>query len=109
MKRPMSWTVIPSAGWHFSAMNGVAAVRQKLNSMVESIDELTQHSNERAIAAEILAHIEESEKYKMRLIAVDERFPKYLVAHRDRFRHLIADAESIAELRRMSGKLETAA
>ena len=108
-KRPMPWTVIPAAGWHFSAMNGVAAVRQKLNSIVENIDQLTDRSSERAIAAEILRHIEEGEKYKMRLLPVDARFPKYLVAHRDRFRHFIADAESIAELRRMSGKLEAAA
>lgn len=108
-KRPMWWKAIPSAGWHFSAMNGVAAVRQKLNSIVENIDQLTDRSSERAIAAEILGHVEDGGKYKTRLLPVDGRFPGYLAAHRDRFRHLIADAESIAELRRMAGKLETAA
>jgi beta-1,4-mannosyl-glycoprotein beta-1,4-N-acetylglucosaminyltransferase len=101
-RRPRPWVRIKDAGWHFTSLNGLAAVYEKFNSFAH----VRADTSELGLARGILRLLEGSGEGGERLVPFDERFPDFLRANRDRFGHLIADERTVAEFRRTVERLE---
>jgi beta-1,4-mannosyl-glycoprotein beta-1,4-N-acetylglucosaminyltransferase len=101
-RRPRPWVRIKDAGWHFTSLNGLAAVYEKFNSFAHVRDDVS----ELGLARRILRLLEGSGEAGEHLVPFDERFPEYLRANRDRFAHLIADDSTVAEFRETVKRLE---
>jgi len=82
---PMRWRSIADAGWHFSYMNGPAAVCEKLFNYSHAMPDET---NTLESARSKIAAALDDPIYALR--AVDVRFPEYLRRNLDRFAHMLA-------------------
>jgi beta-1,4-mannosyl-glycoprotein beta-1,4-N-acetylglucosaminyltransferase len=99
---PRSWVIIEDAGWHFTSLNGLAAVYEKFNSYAHVRDDVS----ELGLARRILRLLEGKGEDGAHLVPFDERFPDYLRANRERFKHLIADENTVVEFRQTIERLE---
>lgn len=89
---PAGYECIEEAGWHFSYLGGVAAIREKLRAFSHS-----EYNADRYLDAE---HIKSAIEYgadlfgrdlHFRTVPFDDRFPKFLRENRQKFEHLIDD------------------
>jgi beta-1,4-mannosyl-glycoprotein beta-1,4-N-acetylglucosaminyltransferase len=96
--RPRPWIVMPDAGWHFSSMNGPAAVHRKMNSYAHVRPDL---ATEMDIARDILVALDDalSEQPKANRLQPMDQMPAFVQANRDRFAALIATPETRAQYR----------
>lgn len=99
---PRSWVRIKDAGWHFTSLNGLAAVHEKFNSFAHVYSGVSELD----LAKRILRLLEGGGRDGEYLTPFDERFPDFMRANRDRFKHFIADDSTIAEFRRAINRLE---
>ena len=90
-----------NAGWHFSYLGGVEAIRNKIKSIAH-----TEFDTERTVTDEwIEARIAAGEDLFRRgdrcfVVAIDETFPRYLRENADRYTRLICPVDA-ANLRKM--------
>jgi beta-1,4-mannosyl-glycoprotein beta-1,4-N-acetylglucosaminyltransferase len=95
LRRLRRWTIAPDAGWHFSSLNGPAAIVEKVRSYahvhahLENVDAVTQLVNDALADA-----CSPTEGSSFRLEILDDQFPAYLVANQVRFAPLIADLKN---------------
>jgi hypothetical protein len=97
--RPIRWEMHRNAGWHFTYMNGVDAVRTKLLSFAHvNPEKSAEHESiTERIALALASSLRPDEPNSYKLRKIDENFPSYLRANLDKFRHMIAD-DSILSL-----------
>ena len=86
-------TIVPDAGWHFSYMGGVEAIQQKVKAgshwrELGTTEFLDQRHLEQVMAAGTDLFNRDS---NVTTVPLDERFPKYLLDNRERFKHLIKE------------------
>lgn len=74
--------IAPNAGWHFSYMGGVEAVKKKIEAFSHSEGE---HPDFATSAKEIEANIQRS----TRQVTVDETYPRYIIANLERYKRFI--------------------
>lgn len=90
------------AGWHFSYMNGIEAVTEKLASYAHN------HSAGERDPRHIARSIAEGRSYNtadtdsLTLRPIDASFPAYIRENQDRLRHLVADEARLAEIGRLA-------
>lgn len=88
---------IPNAGWHFSYLGGHKRIQTKMAAFSHqelNIKHYTSEKNyERALRAGRLHY---ASKYRIRWVPLDDRFPKYVLEHPDKFAELIAPEGLIA-------------
>lgn len=99
---PRRWVRVENAGWHFTSLNGLAAVHEKFKSFAHVYDDVS----ELALAKRILRLMEGGGRDGEFLAPFDERFPDFLRANRDRFGRFIADENTIVEFREAIKRLE---
>jgi beta-1,4-mannosyl-glycoprotein beta-1,4-N-acetylglucosaminyltransferase len=97
MRRIRPWRVLADAGWHFSYLNGPAAIVEKLTAYAhvpkhEVTDAVMAAGVRRALDSASRPH--DGSNY--RLDPFDDSYPAFLVANRDRFAHWIADGDTLA-------------
>jgi len=84
---------IAEGGWHFTYLGGIETVRQKLLSFahtkeekyrLENLDDSTQLQQMIESGSDLFGR-----DYRYAFVELDERFPRYVRDHRQRFAHLI--------------------
>lgn len=92
MGRPVRRRVVRNAGWHFSYLGGIDAIRRKLKSYAahDTVPEdyLTSDRLQRLLSAGI--SISEMGSRRLHHRIVDHTFPTYVRENQDRLAHLIA-------------------
>jgi beta-1,4-mannosyl-glycoprotein beta-1,4-N-acetylglucosaminyltransferase len=100
--RPRPWVTVPNAGWHFTSMNGPAAVREKMMAYSHVRPDM---ENEAGIIGQISAVLERAAANGAgttpRIEPLD-RLPAFIHANADRFAGQIASAETQADYREMA-------
>jgi beta-1,4-mannosyl-glycoprotein beta-1,4-N-acetylglucosaminyltransferase len=93
---------IPDAGWHFSYLGGVAAIQEKIQSTADGWRLAADFKDAGMIQARISKRIavRDGPASQLHLRSIDDSFPTYLRANLERYRHLVADETTLAELRR---------
>lgn len=100
--RPRPWVNVPDAGWHFTSMNGPAAVREKMIAYSHVRPDM---ENEAAIIATITAVLERAVANggaAIPRIETLDRLPAFIKDHADRFAGHIASTETLADYRAMA-------
>jgi beta-1,4-mannosyl-glycoprotein beta-1,4-N-acetylglucosaminyltransferase len=100
--RPRPWVRVPDAGWHFTSMNGPAAVREKMMAYSHVRPEM---ENETAIIGQITAVLKRAAANSgdaTPRIEPLERLPAFIRDNADRFGGLIASAETLAAYEALS-------
>lgn len=99
MGHPIRRRVIRDAGWHFSYLGGLDAVRQKLDSFAAH-DHLPEGTKDPEVIAARMSGARSISfpGHDLLFRDLDGSFPAYLRGHRDRFAHLIADASRYPEI-----------
>jgi beta-1,4-mannosyl-glycoprotein beta-1,4-N-acetylglucosaminyltransferase len=93
MGAPVHRRVLYDAGWHFTYLGGVDAIIEKLQSCAGHDAVAPDVLDRDRLAARIRAGVPISaEGQGMATVRpLDDGFPAYLVQHREKFRHLIAE------------------
>lgn len=99
--RPRPWVRVPNAGWHFTSMNGPAAVREKMmayshiNPEMESVPAIARQIGD-LLQKAILNKAPEFPRLEDL-----QNLPAFVRDNQDRFADLIATTETADELRQM--------
>jgi beta-1,4-mannosyl-glycoprotein beta-1,4-N-acetylglucosaminyltransferase len=87
--------VIPDGGWHFSWLGGIEKIQLKFASFAHQEFDSPQTYDSARIAAAIAQgrdHLPNEDRWRFKVVPLDDHFPAYLVQNQDRFRDLIAPA-----------------
>lgn len=81
------------AGWHFSYLGGIAAIREKVQSTSDGWKLPADFKCDETIRARVGRRmaVREGPFSQLHLRPIDDSFPAYLRANLERYRHLVAD------------------
>lgn len=83
------------AGWHFSCLGDERAIREKIQAFSHQELNLPRFTDEAEIRRRIRRGLDLFDRpgFLWRFVPLDDSFPRHVLAHQDRFRHLIGAAE----------------
>ena len=86
--------IVPDAGWHFSYVGGIEAIQEKIRAGSHWKECGTPEFLDTGHLAQVMAagsDLFNRADYNTITVPLDERFPKYLIENRDRFRNYIKE------------------
>ena len=89
MGQPVRRIVHRDAGWHFSSMGGVDRVAQKLSAFSHIVEERAENPDAMMVQIAARQMMQARSDPSIRHVSIDATFPRYLVANKERFSHLI--------------------
>ena len=87
--------LIRNGGWHFSYLGGPERIARKLESFAHTDLDRDELKDLRRLRERVDNHqdIFDRPGHEYRTVELDERYPRWLLDNRERFRHLIRDPE----------------
>jgi beta-1,4-mannosyl-glycoprotein beta-1,4-N-acetylglucosaminyltransferase len=86
--------IIPDAGWHFSYMGGIEAIQQKVRAGSHFRECGTSEFMDEGHLAQAMttgADLFNRSGHNVTTVPLDERFPKYVVDNKDKFKRYIKE------------------
>jgi len=86
--------IVPDAGWHFSYMGGIEAIQRKIRAGSHWRECGTPDILDENHLAKVMANgsdLFNRPNYNVTTVPLDERFPKYILDNRDKFKQYIKE------------------